>query len=104
VYAAPARRIDEVLQRCGSEVRIDDVTGLVVQVSDPFGELSRVRYRRRQKNEVDVVGQQDQGLLPDHSAFLVSHVVDLVEDDPADFSHHFRPSVQHVTQDLQKFR
>lgn len=70
-------------------------------MADPLGELARVRDGGREEDEVDVVGQQDDRLLPDDAALLVAHVVDLVEDDPGHLAHHLRAAVQHRAQNLQ---
>jgi hypothetical protein len=71
------------------------LTNLLVQVGDPFRKLPGVGDGGRQENVVDIVRQQDDRLLPDNAPFLVSHVVDLVEDDPADFASDFRSAVEH---------
>ena len=71
-----------------------------MQVRDPFGKLSGVGDGGGQEDVVDIVRKQDDGLLPDDAALLVSHVVDLVEDDPADLAGDLRSSVEHGPQDL----
>lgn len=55
-------------------------------MGDPLCELSGVWDGGGQEDVVDVVRQQDDGLLPHDASLLVAHVVDLVEDDPADLS------------------
>ena len=71
-------------------------------MGDPLGKLAGVRDGVGQEDVVDVVGQQDDGLLPDDAALLVPHVVDLVKDDPADLPHDLGATVQHGPQDLRR--
>ncbi|RNA03704.1 hypothetical protein BpHYR1_004542 [Brachionus plicatilis] len=75
-------------------VCVDHVTRLSVQVGDPFGELARVWYRRRQEHIVHVVVQQNNCFFPDDAAFLVAHVVDFVEDDPGDLARYLRAATR----------
>ena len=73
---------------------------LVMQMSDPFGKLTRVRDGGRQEDVVHVVGQQNDRLLPHHAPLLVPHVVDLVKDDPAHLAHDLAAPVQHGPENL----
>lgn len=95
---------NEMLKGSGPEIGVDHVARLLVQMGHPFGELSRVRYGSRKEDKMDVVRQQDERLLPNDATFLVSHIVDLVEDHPAHFTHYFRTTVQHVPQNLEDER
>lgn len=42
---------DEVLERRGAVVGVDDVARLVVDLGNPLGKLARVGDRRRQEHE-----------------------------------------------------
>lgn len=99
--AVPAAREHVVLQRHRAELGEHDVAQLVVQERDPLGELSRVRDRGAQERAADLVGQQHDRLLPDDPALSVAHVVDLVEDHPADLAHDRAAPVQHRLEDLR---
>ena len=82
-------RINVVMQRHRSNVRVDNMARLraedatrekilslsylTVQEGDPFGELFGIRDRSREKDVVNIVGQQDDGLLPDDTTFLKRH-------------------------------
>lgn len=70
VDAFATRREEKVLQRHRSVVSVDDVTRLVVQVTDPLAELSGVGDCGRQEHVVYIVWQQDQRFFPYHSSFL----------------------------------
>ena len=61
----------------------------------PFCELHGVWDGGGKENIADGVWKEDDGFLPDHSAFFVSHVVDLVKNNPGDFAHDFRSAVKH---------
>ena len=76
------------------------MAGLMVKVSNPLGKLSGVGNCGRQEHVVNVVREQDDGLLPHNPTLLVSHVVDLVEYDPAHLPHDLAAAVQHGPQDL----
>lgn len=89
-----------VLQRCWPEVGVYDVTRLLMRFAYPLCELHRIRDGRGQEDVAHRVWQKDDGLLPDHTTFLVSHVVNLVEDDPRDFAHNLGASVEHGPQNL----
>ena len=73
----------------------------MVEMGDPLRELPRVGDRGGQEDVVHVVREQDDRLLPHHAALLVPHVVDLVEDDPADLAHDLAAAVQHRPEDLR---
>jgi hypothetical protein len=53
---------------------------------DPVGEFLGIRHRRREKDDVDVVGKHDDDLFPYNTALQVVDVVYFVEDDPLDVS------------------
>jgi len=42
---------------------------LFMKIADPLSKLTCVWDRRRQKYKVNVIRQQDDSLLPDHSTF-----------------------------------
>ena len=80
--AAPALGEGIVLQGGGPEVGVDHVAGLLAQVGHPGGKLDGVGQRSRQEHHLGLLRQEDDGLLPDHAALPVLHVVHLVKDDP----------------------
>ena len=57
-----------VLQRHRTEIRVDNVARLVVNVADPLGKLLGIRNCRRQKYVADFVRQQNNRFLPDDAA------------------------------------
>ena len=85
--ATTTGREEVVLKRSWSEIGVYDVTGLVVDLGNPFGELESVGNGGRKEDVSDLVGKHNDGLLPDDTSRLVSHVVNLVEDNPSNFSH-----------------
>lgn len=89
-----------VLQRSGPVIGVNDVTRLLVQVAHPLGELAGIRNGGREEDVAHIVRQQDERLLPDDTALLVTHVVNLIEDHPAHLAHDLAAAVQHVPQDL----
>lgn len=91
-----------VLEGRRSVVGVDDVAWLVVGLADPFCELHSVGDGGGQEDVVDFWREQDDGLFPYHTTLLVTHVVDLVENNPGHFAHHLRAPVQHGPQNLVK--
>ena len=71
-----------VLQGGGAEVGVDDVAGVGSQLGHPGRELGRIRQGGGQEHHAGVLGQENDGLLPDHPPLAVLHVVDLIKDDP----------------------
>ncbi|KAI6756802.1 hypothetical protein HG530_011400 [Fusarium avenaceum] len=91
-----------VLKRRRSEIGVDDVTGLVMDLGNPLGKLESVGDGGGEKDISDLVGKHDNGLLPDDTSYLVSHVVNLVKHDPSNFSHDLGTSIQHRSQNLSR--
>ncbi|GIX63248.1 uncharacterized protein BcabD6B2_26830 [Babesia caballi] len=96
------RRVYVVLQRRRPVVGCDDVARHVLDPADPLGELDRVGYRRREEDQVHLLRDQDDGLLPDDAPLGVAHVVHLVEDHPLHLLHDFAPPVEHRPEDLRR--
>ena len=124
------------MKRRRTIVGVNDVTGLVVSFSDPFGEFEGVGDGGGEEDVVDFVRKENDGFFPDYSTFcgngegrrrlvnafrrrrstgkercvwevertLVPHVVNLVVDDPGDFSHDFGSSVEHGSENLKRER
>ena len=61
---------------------------LVVELGDPASELGGVGDGGRQEDVVDLLGEQDERLLPDDAPLLVPQVVDLVKHNPLHLAHH----------------
>mmetsp|Transcript_106651 Transcript_106651/g.306834 ORF Transcript_106651/g.306834 Transcript_106651/m.306834 type:complete len:360 (-) Transcript_106651:293-1372(-) len=100
VYSISTYREEVVLKRHWPLLGVDHVAWLVLNPADPLRELPGVRDRGGQEDQPDGVGQQDNGLLPDHPSVSVSHVVDLIEDHPSHLPADVRTPVQHGPQDL----
>mmetsp|Transcript_40497 Transcript_40497/g.95118 ORF Transcript_40497/g.95118 Transcript_40497/m.95118 type:complete len:400 (-) Transcript_40497:590-1789(-) len=92
---------EEVAQRDGTVVGPDDVDRLSFGPADPVGELHGVGRGRREEDHVDVVGQHDDDLLPDHPTLGIVDVVHLVEDDPLDVPDQVGPPIEHASQYLR---
>jgi hypothetical protein len=113
-----------MLKRRWSEIGIHNVTRLIVKLGDPLGELHTVGNGGRKEDVANGMGQQDDGFLPHDSSVcvdrslvlvslikvgswtreltLVTHVMDLIKDDPSNLSHDFRTSVKHGPQNLSR--
>jgi hypothetical protein len=65
--AVPSGREEIVLKRRRSEVGVDDVTGLIVRLGNPFGELERIGNGGGEENVVNFMGEEDDSLFPDDS-------------------------------------
>lgn len=89
-----------VLQGRRTEIGVDDVAGLTMDLGDPFGELEGVGNGGGEEDVSDLVGKQDDGLFPDNTSNLVAHVMDFIEDDPGDFAHDFGTAIQHGPQNF----
>lgn len=74
-----------MLQWGGSEVGVDHMAGLLVQVAHPACKLAGVGQRGGQEHHAHAFGQKDDGLFPYHPPLPVLHVVHLVKDDPCNF-------------------
>lgn len=80
---------------------LDDMTGLALEPDDPLGEFVSVGDSGAEHDDVGLLRQQDERLLPDHAAFLVAHLVDLVEHDVFGFVDDTRAAEEHVALDLR---
>lgn len=100
VKSLSVRRAEVMFQRHRSIVCIDNIAWLFPQLRYPGSKLARVAYRCRQEDVFNVSRQHDDSLLPDHPSLLVPHVVNLVKNDPLNFSHDLTASVYHISQDL----
>lgn len=122
VHSVSTFREHVMLKRRWSEIGIHNVTRLIVKLGDPLGELHTVGNGGRKEDVANGMGQQDDGFLPHDSSVcvdrslvlvslikvgswtreltLVTHVMDLIKDDPSNLSHNFRTSVKHGPQDL----
>jgi hypothetical protein len=69
--------------------------------ADPAGQGLEVGDGGRQTQDPNVLGREDDGLLPDRAALDVVEVVDLVEDDVADVVEGFRGLEDRVAEDLR---
>jgi hypothetical protein len=110
-----------MLQRGRSEVGVNDMTRLIVEFCDPFCKLHTIGDGGGQENVTDRVRKKDNGLLPHNTSIydnacvslscvtaegitkrtLVSHIMNLVKDNPSNLSHDFGTSVQHGSKNLQ---
>ena len=61
-----------VLQWCRSEVGVNDVAGLLMDIANPFSKLHRVGNGGGEKNVTNRVREQDEGLLPHNTSFWTS--------------------------------
>lgn len=93
--------VERVLQGHGPVEGLHDIDYPVLGPADPVGEVHVVGHGGTQHDDADVLGQHDDGLLPDHASLLVVDVVHLVEDHPLDVPDHLRAPVQVVPQDLR---
>ena len=89
-----------ILEWSRPEVSIDNVTWLAVSLYDPLSKLHGIGYGSRQENVSHFVWQEDDGLFPDDTSDFVSEIMNLVEDDPAYFTHDLGPPIQHGPQNF----
>lgn len=52
-------RKDVMLERYGPVIRVNDVTGLLVQVANPFGKLPRIWNSGREEDKVNIIRQKN---------------------------------------------
>jgi len=52
-------RKDVMLERHGPVIRVNDVTGLLMQVANPFGKLPRVWNSGREEDKVNIIRQKN---------------------------------------------
>jgi hypothetical protein len=81
-----------------------------VDLGDPLCELEGIRDGGGQEDVMDFIGEKDDCLFPYNTSLcsllilraekswgtFVAHVMDLIEDYPADFSHDLGTAVQHM--------
>ncbi|CAM5778486.1 hypothetical protein CPER28S_00197 [Cellulomonas persica] len=90
---------DVLTERHGPVLAHDDGR-VTAHGGEPVAELLGVRDRRRQRDELHVVGQVDDDLFPHRTPEPVGEVVHLVHHDEAQPGQRARPRVEHVAQDL----
>lgn len=83
-----------------SIVSVDHIARLFAKFGDPHCELSRVTDGCREEHVLDVAWEHDNGLFPNHSAFFITHVVNLVKDDPLDLTNNLASPIDHIPQDF----
>lgn len=79
-----------MLERCGTIVSINDMAWSLVQEGDPLCELSGVGNSGTEEDLTHTVRQEDNRLFPHHSSFLLTHIVDFIEDHPAQLPRYLR--------------
>jgi hypothetical protein len=83
-----------------SALGVDDQLDGPMGSTDPVGNLLRIGDRRRQADQLDVLGAEDDRFLPCRTALWVSEVVNFVEDHALDAVEFPRRLEQHVAQDF----
>lgn len=89
-----------VLEGNGTHGGRDDVNVLLLGAANPVGELASVGHGGGEKDNVDVLGQHDNDLLPHNTTLGIVHVVHLVKNDKLDIADEVRSLVEHATQNL----
>ncbi|KYM76339.1 hypothetical protein ALC53_13366 [Atta colombica] len=77
-----------MLQRSRSIIRRDYMARLTMQMCYPFCELSCVWYSSRKKYIVHIVWQQYKCLFPNYASLFVTHIMNLIENYPTNFTHY----------------
>ena len=91
---------EHVLAEGHRTVLADDDGGVAAHRREPVAELLGVGHGRRQRDELHVVREVDDDLLPHGAAEAVGEVVDLVHDDVPEAVERRRAGVEHVAQHL----
>lgn len=68
----------------------------MVYAPNPAGKLLGVGDSRRQEDDVDMVRQQDDNLLPDNTPLGIVDIVNLVEDDKLNVADEICALVEHA--------
>ena len=92
-----------VLQGGRAKVGINNITWLVKRFADLLRKLHGIGYRPGQENKTNSGREKNDGFFPD-ATLLITHIVDLIENDPGNFAHNFGPSIEHGTKDLRGVR
>ncbi len=66
------------------------MAGMLVQENHPLSKLTGVGDGGTEKDLTNTVGKKDYRFLPDDASFLLTHVVNLIEDDPTQFTRDLR--------------
>ena len=90
----------DVLAERDRPVLADHHRRVAAHGGQPVAELLRVGHGGGQRDQLDVVGEVDDHLLPDRPAEPVGEVVHLVHDDEPEALQGRRARVEHVAQDL----
>ena len=72
-----------------------------MRVTDPFTELHRVGYGCREKDIAHSMRKEDDSFFPNNTTLFVTHVVNLLEDNPSDSSHDLGTTIEHGSENLQ---
>ena len=86
-----------MLERHRPKLCLHHMAWLAFQAHDPLGQFIGVGHGGGQHDDVGLLRQEDQGLLPHHTPLLVTHVVDLVEHNLFGLVDNGRTPEQHVT-------
>ena len=74
---------------------------LFVRATDPFTELHRIGYGGREKDIAHSMRKEDDSFFPDNTTLFVTHVVNLIEDNPSDFSHDLGTTIEPGSENLR---
>ena len=88
---------DIVLQWRWSVVRIYNTAWLLFDLDDPLSKLTRVWNGSRKEAIFDLLGQKDNGFFPNYTSLLVTHVMDLIENNPCHFPYDLATIIKHQT-------
>ena len=101
VDAVAALGEDVMLKGRRAIVRVHEMARVAVRLDDPLGELLGVGDRRREEHVSHGVRKEVNRLFPDDAALEISHVMNLVEDDPTNLAHDLAAAVQHRAKHLR---
>ena len=79
---------------------LDDHLGVAANLAEPGTELLGVAHRRRQRDDLHILGQVNDHFLPHRPAQAIGKVVHLVHDHEAETAQGGGPGIHHVAKDL----
>jgi len=86
-----------MLQRSGAVLGVDHMAWLMLDAANPFGKFGGIRDCGWKEHEPHIGTEEDECLLPHNSPLSITHVMDLIEDNPGNLSYDLRSPIEHAT-------
>lgn len=99
-YSLAACRAHVVLQRHRSVIGIYYIARLPSKFGNPACELAWISNSSTKEDVLNIRRQHYYGLFPYHSSLFVSHIMNLIKNNPFRLSHYLTTSINHIPQNF----